>query len=185
MLDTEDIDKCYRFKKNVNIYQGPFHISSIYKYINIILPTQLYTETSATYINLEGKYRSTNKAITCSKQIKGDIELIESLLILIKKTTSNNYSIINNINEILKNFNMFDIKYEHYILNKKKYISNYNESKQIYNNTENNMYMYSFIKNKNIKLNNTIINTVIEDFYNFDTFSQKSRIMIETSNKIK
>jgi hypothetical protein len=57
-------------KLNINIYQGSFYLSSIFKLINIILPTNIFLEQIVNYINLEGRIRISNKIISIYKYLK-------------------------------------------------------------------------------------------------------------------
>jgi hypothetical protein len=69
-------------KTNINVFQGFFYISSFFEYINLILPTSIFSEKQSSYINLEGRFRYTNKAVIPFKYIFLDSSIIECFFIL-------------------------------------------------------------------------------------------------------
>jgi NADH dehydrogenase/NADH:ubiquinone oxidoreductase subunit G len=93
-FDTNHI--YYPSKKNINIYQGSFYINIFIKYIWLIIPVNLYTETFMSYLNLEGRYRPTQKAITPKTVIYSDWKIFQILFFVKKILLKNNFSIINN-----------------------------------------------------------------------------------------
>lgn len=79
-----------------------------------MLPTITYTEDYYSYLNLEGRYRSTQIAIRASITYN-DSKIFQCLTILKNKLVINNFSIINNFYTILKHMkkiiNFFHIDY--------------------------------------------------------------------------
>jgi NADH dehydrogenase/NADH:ubiquinone oxidoreductase subunit G len=55
--------------KNFIIYQGSFYINTFFKYLSLVLPVTIFTEKFSSYLNLEGRLRFTQKAITSFKSV--------------------------------------------------------------------------------------------------------------------
>jgi hypothetical protein len=165
-------------KKNFNIYQGSFFISNFFESINLILPSSIYSEQLLSFINLEGRFRYTNKAITPFKFIFTDNNIIESFSILLRALINNNYSIIDNFYYITSFFNKIYNFYISYLINIKKMIV------LLQNNTISSNINIIIANIYNNKFNNTIFSKIIYNYYNSDIFSKKSKIMIIASNKI-
>jgi len=70
-----------------------------------VLPTTLYHEDYLSYINLEGRYRLTQKAISPIINIENDSVIFSLLLKLKIKLINSNFSIINNFYLYLNYFN--------------------------------------------------------------------------------
>lgn len=52
-----------------NIYQGIFYHSFLSFYFDLILPVTNYLEDYLSYLNLEGRIRSTNKIVSCNSKV--------------------------------------------------------------------------------------------------------------------
>jgi len=168
-------------KNNFNVYQGSFYLSNIFNSINIILPVSIYTESNESYINLEGRFRQTNKVITPFKFIFSDLDIIKSFSILLKFIYKENFSIIEKfyyIFDYLKNIiNYFKINLNNY----KQEILFYELNKFIREQI-NSIYSLNIY---NSKISNSLITKTIFNYYNSDVFSKKSKVMIIASNKLK
>jgi hypothetical protein len=171
------------FKKtlNYNIFQGYFYFSNFFEHINLVLPTNIYSEKVSSYINLEGRFRFTNKAIVPFKFIFLDSYIIESFSILFKNILPQNFSIFNNFYFIVKFFNVLFNFYLNYLLNLNNYIVLF--EKNIFNISYNNIVLYKNINN--YKFNNSIFSKIIYNYYSNDMFSKKSKVMTIASKKIK
>jgi hypothetical protein len=87
------LDADFNQENDFLIYQGFFADSSVSYYkANLILPTIAYTEKAATYINLEGRYRFSKRAVIPFKSLYADYEIIESLSCLKLIKISFNFS---------------------------------------------------------------------------------------------
>jgi NADH dehydrogenase/NADH:ubiquinone oxidoreductase subunit G len=94
------------------IYQGYFSNSEfIFNKANIILPSAIFLEKETTYINLEGRYRFSKRAIIPFKLVNLDSDIIQTLNSLRIKNIFKNFSIFDQFFEILLNFNNI-INYE-------------------------------------------------------------------------
>lgn len=157
--------------KNINIFLGSFFIINFFEFINLIFSSSIYVEDIFSYLNLEGRFRYSNKVITPSKYIYADYKIINSLNILLKKIYLWNFSVINNFNNIIiyfiKNYNFFinyNIKYSNIV---KYYLTN------IYTLSNTNIIL-KFINYYNMKNANTLLSKVIYNYYNTDIFSRLS-----------
>lgn len=162
-------------KKDINVYLGSFFINSFLELINLILSSSIYVEDLFSYLNLEGRFRYTNKIISPSKQIYSDYKIINSLNILMKKITLWNFSIINNFINVINfyilyynYFNNYNIKYKNIIKNYKIYIQ-----KLDYLQVNSNIYLI-YLNNYKNKCSNYIFNKIIYNFYNTDIFCKLS-----------
>jgi len=157
--------------KNINIFLGSFFIINFFEFINLIFSSSIYVEDIFSYLNLEGRFRYTNKVITPAKYIYSDYKIINSLNILLKKIYLWNFSVINNYNNIIlyfiKNYNFFinyNIKYKNIV----KYYLNNVINNNILNNIIFNINYY------NMKNTNTALSKIIYNYYNTDIFCKLS-----------
>ena len=169
-----DVSKIYILGlNNINIYQGPFYINELIKYIWLMLPTITYTEDYYSYLNLEGRYRSTQIAIKPSITYN-DSKIFQCLTILKNKLIINNFSIIDNFYTVLKHMKTI-INFSNFF-----HIDNYYIQSFIYLQTNNNHKRF-FIKNllwlSSFKLINTIILKNVHNFYLVDPICKNSRIL--------
>jgi len=165
--------------KDFNIYQGSFYISNFFDIINLILPTSVYVEHLSLFINLEGRFKFTNKAITPFKFIFTDSNVIESLSILLRKLYKENFSILTDFYFINKFFKKFINFYTNYLMDLRPLITLYE------NHLDNtNSYIKNIFFHNNL-LSNTIFNKLIFNYYSSDIFCKKSKILTISSYKIK
>jgi NADH-quinone oxidoreductase subunit G len=166
-----DISKNYDLKmNNINIYQGPFFINKFMKYIWLMLPTNVYSESYYFYINLEGRYRFTQKAITPTSKIYNDWKIFKVLDLLKTKLIANNFSIIN------KFYDYFD-----YFRNLIDYL-NFSDNKYYYNFTHlqknyKRFFIIEFLWLSKFKIINSIILKNTYNYYLSDPISRNSKIL--------
>jgi NADH dehydrogenase/NADH:ubiquinone oxidoreductase subunit G len=177
-----DINKIYLLStKNINIYQGSFYINIFIKYIWLIIPVNLYTETYSNYLNLEGRFRTTQKAISFSSKIYNDWKIFQILFLVKKILLKNNFSILNNF---------------YIYMNYLKNIINYYYFDIILRKNNNNLYTNNIIIYKKININllclnysykwiNSIISKTIYNSYLTDPITKNSKIMNICSSKLK
>lgn len=168
-----DISKIYILEfKNINIYQGPFYINELIKYIWLLLPTITYTEDFLAYLNLEGRYRATQVAIK-APMIYNDSKIFQCLILLKNKLINNNFSIIINFYTYLNQFK--------HIINFSSFfhIGDYYMQNLIYLSKNNNTKMLplNFSDLFSFKLMNTIVLRTVHNFYLVDPISKNSRIL--------
>jgi len=179
LLGLDNIKLEFKNKNNFNIFQGYFYFSNFFEYINLVLPVSIYSEKVSSYINLEGRFRFTNKAIVPFKFIFLDTNIIESFSILFKNIFPQNFSIFNNFYYIVKFFNKIFNFYLNYLVNLNNYIIFF--EKNIFNINYNKL-LYKNIYNN--KLNNSIFSKVIYNYYSNDVFSKKSKVLSIAAKKI-
>lgn len=126
------------------------------------------------YINLEGRFRNTNKAITPYKFIFLDQNIIKSFSIFLGKFYINYFSIFYSFYKLLNVFSNILNYYKKYLLNVHKYL----------NFLEKDLFLVksiNFYSSNNYFINkifNTIFSKTIYNFYTSDIFSKKSKVMI-------
>ena len=171
-----DINKNYNLcSSNINIYQGSFYIHNFIKYIWLIIPINIYTEIFSNYINLEGRYRTTIKAVSLISKIYSDCKVFQLLFFIKKLLLKNNFSIINNF-YLYTNF-LKKIIYYSFIDYTQKKVNTY----KIYKNFNINILFLCF----NNKLINSLFAKTISNTYLTDPITKNSKIMNICSNKIK
>jgi hypothetical protein len=157
--------------KNINIFLGSFFIINFFEFINLIFSSSIYVEDIFSYLNLEGRFRYTNKVVTPAKYIYSDYKIINSLNILLKKIYLWNFSVINNYNNLIlyfiKNYNYFinyNIKYKNIVKYYLNTVINYNLLNNIFFN----------INYYNMKNTNSVFSKIIYNYYNTDIFCKLS-----------
>jgi hypothetical protein len=179
ILGVDQINTSIKNIKNFNIFQGFFFISSFFEDFNLILPTSIFAEKNSSYINLEGRFRLTNKAIIPFKFIFLDINIIESFSVLIRTLIADNFSIINKFYYVTKFFKKIFNFYLNYLTNLREYVSIY-----VFKNIDVNLYLNYTFFSANI-LNNSLFSKIVYNFYSSDIFSKKSKVLTIMSYKIK
>jgi hypothetical protein len=125
LLNTLDItDKLINY--NIIIYQGTHFVSDSSK-ANLILPVASFVEDSLLYINIQGFFQKTNKALNIMYNIRTNIFILNMLLKELKIDISFfsyfNFLLgaLNNINFITKEFVLNNyIYYDFFIINPKE-----------------------------------------------------------------
>lgn len=170
-----DINITHNFHyKDINIYQGPFFINNFTKYFWLIIPVNLYTETYVNYLNLEGRYRTSVKAVSVKAKIYSDWKIFQLLFFIKKILLKNNFSILNNF-YIYTNFfnNLINYYYFDLIIKKINIL-------KIYKNI--NIKIYNFYIN--YKFTNSLLSKTISNSYLTDPITRNSKIMNICSSKI-
>lgn len=182
--DIDFIDPLKSYNKFI-VFQGPF--APVHnKFINLILPTSIYTEEICSYINLEGRVRTAKNIITRYKNIYSDQNIFSTLSSYKNSLNLKNFSILYHF------YNTF-----YYLDSKIKYSKNFfvHDPKNI------NIYLkiwncYPYIENiidykdinidygKNILLN-SLYNKLIFNYYMPDMFCKNSKIMGICASKVK
>jgi len=166
-------------KTNINVYQGFFYISNFFENINLILPSSIFSENILSFLNLEGRFRNTNKAVVPFKFIFSDSDVIESLSILLRTLYPHNFSILNNFYNIIYYFRNLINFYINYLYNLRTNILLYENN--IYN-FHVSLYNLSFASKI---INNSLFSKIVYNFYTSDCFSKKSKVLTIMSYKIK
>lgn len=156
------------------VYHGSFLTDKVLNFINLILPMPLYTEKSSLFLNLEGRLRKSERAI--STQIKSDSLIFESLIKLKNQYYVSNFSIFSNFS-ILVNFFAEIINYSGFWSD--------NSTFYLHSSLLNNSCFFdiSFAFSKFIIIN-TIFSKFVINYYNFNEFTKLSKNMRLCSLKL-
>lgn len=169
-----DINKIYPLdKKNINIYQGPFFINNFIKYIWLILPVNIATETYLIYLNLEGRYRTSIKAVSPPFKNYSNSKVFQLLFFIKKILFKSNFSIINKFYSFT---NFFKNIINYFNLN---FIVQKSTIYKIYKSIN---ILFLFLNNK---LLNSLISKTIINIYLTDPITRNSKIMNICSSKIQ
>lgn len=165
---------------NINIFQGNFYLNFFIKFIWLILPSCVFTEYFFYYLNLEGRYRLTQKAISSSLNVFKDSSIFKILFNYKNLIISNNFSIITNFYFFIKYFNHIVIYlnvnlFNFYII----FFISYRTLNSIYCFT-----IYNALLNINFKFINSLFNKLIYNFYFNDNISKNSKIINKINNLI-
>jgi NADH dehydrogenase/NADH:ubiquinone oxidoreductase subunit G len=183
--DIDYIDRLVSVNKFI-IFQGPF-IPIHNKFINLILPTTIYTEEVCSYINLEGRIRIAKNVINRYKKIYSDQTIFNVLYSYKTSLNPRNFSILYNFNHTLSYFRNIIKYYKNFFVNDSRNINIYlNVFCDYYPYTEN-IVNYRKVKinfNKNILLN-SFYNKLIFNYYMSDMFCKNSKIMGICAPKVK
>jgi len=170
---------------NVNnfiVYQNHFANSSfLYYKADLLLPSMLYLEKTASYLNMEGRYRISKKGIIPFNFIFSDFDIIQVLNILRRIKIIQNFSILDNFFDILNyfkkvisyeclffyNITKFFLKLKHaYFLTEPFYGFAYDSLKNFFDKFYNKQ-----------KIINIVFLTFINNYYKTDIFCRNSKIL--------
>lgn len=172
----------FKNRKNLNIFVGYFFLLNFFEYINLVFSSSIYIENVFSYLNLEGRFRYTNRVIVQSKSVFADYIIISSLYILSKFLFKSHFSIIKNFNKIIIHFSSKYNYLTNYIFELSNFIKNYNLNYKVDSFLLNNIdFYYTY----NLKLNNSLFNKVIYNYYNSDVFSKFSTTLSLMALKIE
>jgi NADH-quinone oxidoreductase chain G len=170
----------FNITHNLNIFLGFFYLSNFFEYISLIFASQIYVENKFSYLNLEGRFRYTNKIITPFKLVYADHKIIYSIYILTKYYFFYYFSIIKRINIfIIKHFNKLFNRAINNIAHIINYINYYNLNHINYNSNQ--IYLINIFDNK---LSNSLLSKIIYNYYNTDSFCLNSKTMSQMSIKV-
>lgn len=169
-----DINKIHNINKiNLNIYQGPFYINKLIEYLWLFLPTNVYTESCFYYMNLEGRYRFTQKAINTISKIYDDSKIFKALFLLKQKLIINNFSIITNFYEYANCFtNIIDYSYN--INDDISYLFNYASYSQ---KNDKRYFDFKYLWLNTFKIINSVFMKNMYNYYSSDPISKNSKIL--------
>lgn len=164
-----DLDSKINLINNMDfsVYQGSFIFENIENKINLLLPSSIYIENKATYLNSFGKLCKTEKIINTKTLIRDDKNIINAIYIY--------YNIVVGYSKLRENIKFFK---------KFKFISTSGISNSLtdiiessYKNLEDNVI--------NIKVVNNLISSELLEFYNSDFFIRNSKIMGLCAARVK
>lgn len=166
--------------KNFNVFQGSFYVSNFLEKVNLILPVSIYTETTMQFLNLEGRFRSTNKAISPFKFVFNDTAVINSLSVLSRSFYKANFSIFSDFYLTVKLMKGCFNFYLNYLANLKSLILGY-----IVNVYTDLSVVSKHLPFSNYLLNNSLLSKIVYNYYSSEIFSKKSKVLTIMSYKIK
>jgi NADH-quinone oxidoreductase subunit G len=177
-----DHDKINLNEYNFIIYQGSFKP----KKSNLSLPTAFYTERNSTYMNLEGKIRMANLAVTAPKMALTDNELFRVLNIILIRSLLSRLTIYNNFIEFISNFEEI-LTYNFSFFDNMEQLFKFFSKSTGFNLRElgriSSFILKEFIYKK-LFLNNTFINRLSSNYYSNDYLSRLSKTMAICAQKI-
>lgn len=160
--------------KDFIVFQGSFQ-NSFLQFTSLVFPTSIYTEKVSFYLNLEGRFRKSQKVISCFKYLATDFDIMKSLYFFKSIYSISNYSI------------MFDFKILSVFFNK---LINYSCSffgyLSIFSKINNSQLLYLFapffigfvyLNVNNIILINSVFSKKVNNYYMTDQFTYNSKIM--------
>ena len=180
-LGLDNIFLNLKRKKNINIFLGYFFLSNFFEYINLVFSSSIYIENTFSYLNLEGRFRYTNKVITQSKSIFADYLIVNSLYILSKFLFRNNFSILKNFHKIIFYFNTKYNYLTNYIFDLHNFIKYYNLNGKV----DSFLDRPICVDQNKLILSNSLFNKVIFNYYNSDIFSKLSTTLSLMALKIE
>ena len=152
----------------------------------LMLPTTTYTERVSTYINLEGRIRTTKVALASNPSILSDTEVIRLLNILKKKTLGHNFSFLDNFYESMA-FSNYLVNYEccfYGTLKKfrREFFTKTGLPLRAFDNVDSNAIKQYLVKClpphlANSKISASILSKPFVNYYAVDFLSRLSRIM--------
>lgn len=90
---------------NFIVYQGSFfEDSTFFSFVNLILPVALYTERVSSFINVEGRLRRTNLAITPFSLVTTDLEIFQALFYYKHSFFPSNFALVPDFTFFFKYF---------------------------------------------------------------------------------
>jgi len=170
----------YLSKNSFVVFQGSFiNNNFLLNKANLLLPSQIFAEKVAGYLNLEGRVRYTEKAISAFKHIFSDVSILMSLFISRKFFLISNFSILSVFSKVMiffSNLLFYDSVYNFsfdILLNKL-----YNLSSFYLHDILNLKFLsnYFYFLNTN-KIFNTIFSRYINNFYTTDSFCENSKTL--------
>lgn len=184
VFDTKFLNlNVFKNDSNFIVFSGSFKDHFFFN-SNLIFPTPIFTETVSTYLNIEGRLRSTQVAISLKNKIYNEHQIFRYLYVLSNLKFYNNYLILNfkkllsffkniiNYNCIFfSNNNKFkNILFKYLGLSQLSLLSNYSIS-SLYN-----QHTY-------YKLINSPLYLTINNYYSTDFFSKNSKILSLCASK--
>jgi NADH-quinone oxidoreductase chain G len=179
----EDINLC---PENFVIYQGSFQNWDFISHdVDILLPVSIYTEHVATFLNIEGQFVNTQKAVSPFKFVNKDSEVLKVLFLFKNFLIKENFSIIENF-YFLSSFFKLILDYTCSFFGNFFSLDNvvtFGKPFNAKNFFSINLFApFSFrtfnYKEANLKLNFGLINRAFNDYYSTDDqFSRNSKLI--------
>jgi NADH-quinone oxidoreductase chain G len=152
---------------NFVVYQGSFQESSQLLNFSLIFPVTVYTERLSTYLNIEGKIRRTQKAISCFFFVYSDWEIFRALFFFRSLFYSSNFSILENFFYLVSFFTDL-ISYSCLFFNK---LTVLNEILEPF------FFNLLFLNLKVLKIINGLFSYNLGNYYSCDQYTRNSKVM--------
>jgi hypothetical protein len=180
----------FNFLNNNNgfvVYQGFFKNNSFFfNNLNLIFPVSIYVEQVSTYLNMEGRFRTTRQVV--SSFIHSDWEVVQILNFFSKSIASSSISFFFNVLFDLNFFFYNFVNYNCVFFNSKMFLNRLFlvsafKSCEILCNVSLIIpffYVYNFFF---FKFVNTIFFRLVNNYYDVDSYSKNSKILSLNSLK--
>lgn len=189
-LGTEDfvVDSSLTNVSNFFVYQGSFYsTSNFFSFLNLLFPVSIYTERVSSYLNVEGRFRRTQKAIEMPL-VYSDWEVLKALFVFRTNFFNFNFSIFGFDSTIMGDFFSHLIDYScifFYNFNIIKTVSTFvplmeDQQTAVVSAISN----YPFLSSGVSKVFNTLFSRSFNDYYNSDFFSRNSKLLSICFSKI-
>lgn len=160
------------------IYHGPFKNNNfILNFVNILLPSNIFTEDKFLFYNLEGRLRITEKAYNLNDYIISDSDLILSFFSVLDLKFFNNFSILFDFRFIMVFFYdliFYDVLFSFSLVFLRKFLFFFSF---IYLKSLNTFFFKLLILNHTLKFFNSLFFRVINNFYSSDYFCLNSKTL--------
>lgn len=157
-VDEKNFFKTYSNSENYIVYHGSF-FSDGAEHADLIIPLHSVFENNYKYINMEGKLKRSLTVLNYNSNSISVEDFFKFLTIIRKNYIKHNYSNINDFDNIINKFDLFE----------KDYIISKNDS--FFSNNEEIIFSY---KKDHIESIDWIYNSSIQNFYNIDIYSRMS-----------
>jgi hypothetical protein len=173
-------------KSTFLVSQGSFTNNAAFtNKATLLLPSQIFAEQKQFFINLEGRIRTTKKAISSFNMVPSDYKVIFSLFLAGKFFLSSNFSILSNFYKLLSFFGSI-IKYDSKFLFSFKtlYKNLFHEFtfflSRRYSVQNFHIFLFNFTSTR---IFNSIFPRSINNFYESDLFCENSKTLTLCSLK--
>lgn len=158
------------------VYQGSFfEDSAFFNYVDLILPVSIYTERVSTYINVEGRVRRTRKAITPSRLIATDREILQAFWYYKTSFFPGNFSMLPHFAYLQMFFaTVIDYSCIFFLTMTENTFKDSSYGQALVDAP---FAAVTLVDYKNLKIYNTVIARDFNHYYNSEQFSRNSKIL--------
>lgn len=155
------------------VFQGSFQ-SNFFNFVNLVFPIYLYIERISFFLNLEGRFRKSQKIVSSFKYVSDDIDLVKTLFFLKLFFFPDNLSLFKDF-KFMSLFFVNIIDYSCSFFNFLSFISKINNlGLDLFAPF---LYCFLFINKNSIYFVNSLFSRVFSNYYNTDNFTDNSKIM--------
>jgi NADH-quinone oxidoreductase chain G len=181
-VDYEDVN-LGNLAENFTIYQGSFYAGNFLACLNLVLPACTFTEKFSSFLNLEGRLRFTQKAVSPFKSAFLDWKILQALGLVKKHLFIYNFSRVSKFYALLGFFrntiNYFC--YFYYFLDFLLVAIFFSAPKTLCFSGPFDLRL--LFKSVKAKFNNTILSKSVLNYYATDVFTKNSKILSICASK--